>query len=52
MKTDFIQIAGYAFKALSGHNTQSWKFHITDNTITYAKQIPYSPYKKIETLPV
>lgn len=34
MKTDFIQIAGYASKAPSGHNTQPWKFHITDDTIT------------------
>lgn len=34
MKTDFIQIASYASKAPSGHNTQPWKFHITDNTIT------------------
>lgn len=34
MKTDFIQIAGYASKAPSGHNTQPWKFHITDSTIT------------------
>ena len=34
MKTDFIQIANYASKAPSGHNTQPWKFHITDGTIT------------------
>lgn len=34
MNTDFIQIASYASKAPSGHNTQPWKFHITDNTIT------------------
>lgn len=34
MKTDFIQIAGYASKAPSGHNTQPWKFHITNSTIT------------------
>ena len=34
MKTDFIQIASYAYKAPSGHNTQPWKFHITDSTIT------------------
>lgn len=34
MKTDFIQIASYASKAPSGHNTQPWKFHITDSTIT------------------
>lgn len=34
MKTDFIQIASYASKAPSGHNTQPWKFHITDDTIT------------------
>ena len=34
MKTDFIQIASYASKAPSGHNTQPWKFHITDGTIT------------------
>lgn len=34
MKTDFIQIASYASKAPSGHNTQPWKFHITNGTIT------------------
>ena len=34
MKTDFIQIASYASKAPSGHNTQPWKFHITGDTIT------------------
>lgn len=34
MKTDFIQIAGYASKAPSGHNTQPWKFHIMNSTIT------------------
>ena len=34
MKTDFIQIASYASKAPSEHNTQPWKFHITDSTIT------------------
>lgn len=34
MKIDFIQIASYASKAPSGHNTQPWKFHITDDTIT------------------
>ena len=34
MNTDFIQIASYASKAPSGHNTQPWKFHIADNTIT------------------
>lgn len=34
MKTDFIQIASCASKAPSGHNTQPWKFHITDDTIT------------------
>ncbi len=34
MNTDFIQIANYASKAPSGHNTQPWKFHITANTIT------------------
>ena len=34
MKTDFIQIASYASKAPSGHNTQPWKFHITDSAIT------------------
>lgn len=34
MKTDFIQIVRYASKAPSGHNTQPWKFHITDGTIT------------------
>ena len=34
MKTDFIQIASYASKAPSVHNTQPWKFHITDSTIT------------------
>lgn len=34
MSTDFIQIAGYASKAPSGHNTQPWRFHIGDNTIT------------------
>lgn len=27
MITDFVQIARGAFKALSGHNAQSWKFH-------------------------
>lgn len=34
MNTDFIQIAGYAAKAPSGHNTQPWKFHITDSRIS------------------
>lgn len=34
MNTDFIQIANYASKAPSGHNTQPWKFHIADDTIT------------------
>lgn len=34
MNADFIQIANYASKAPSGHNTQPWKFHITDSTIT------------------
>mgnify|MGYP001033493718 FL=1 len=34
MNTDFIQIPSYASKAPSGHNTQPWKFHIADNTIT------------------
>lgn len=34
MNIDFIQIAGYAGKAPSGHNTQPWKFHITDNGIS------------------
>ncbi len=34
MNTDFIQIASYASKAPSGHNTQPWKFHIADDTIT------------------
>lgn len=34
MNANFIQIASYASKAPSGHNTQPWKFHITDNTIT------------------
>lgn len=34
MNTDFIQIANYASKAPSGHNTQPWKFRITDSTIT------------------
>ena len=34
MKTDFIQIAIYASKSPSGLNTQPWKFHITDGTIT------------------
>lgn len=34
MKTDFIKIAGYASKAPSGHNTQPWEFHLTDDTIT------------------
>ena len=34
MNTDFIQIAGYASKAPSGHNTQPWKFHITDKGIS------------------
>lgn len=34
MNTNFIQIASYASKAPSGHNTQPWKFHIADNTIT------------------
>lgn len=33
MKTDFIQIASYASTAPSGHNTQPWKFHLTDGTI-------------------
>lgn len=30
----FHTIASYASKAPSGHNTQPWKFHITDSTIT------------------
>ena len=34
MNTDFIQIASYASKAPSGHNTQPWKFHIADSAIT------------------
>ena len=34
MNTDFINIVRYASKAPSGHNTQPWKFHITDDTIT------------------
>ena len=34
MNTDFIQIASYASKAPSGHNTQPWKFHIVDDRIT------------------
>lgn len=34
MKSDLIKIARYASKAPSGHNTQPWKFHITDDTIT------------------
>lgn len=34
MNIDFIQIANYASKAPSGHNTQPWKFHITDDRIT------------------
>lgn len=34
MNTDYIQIASYASKAPSGHNTQPWKFHIAANTIT------------------
>lgn len=33
MNTDYIQIACYASKAPSGHNTQPWKFHIAANTI-------------------
>lgn len=34
MNTDYLQIASYASKAPSGHNTQPWKFHIATNTIT------------------
>lgn len=34
MNADYIQIADYASKAPSGHNTQPWKFHITANAIT------------------
>lgn len=34
MKTNFIQIASYASTVPSGHNTQPWKFHLTDGTIT------------------
>lgn len=34
MNTDFIQIASYASKAPSGHNTQPWKFHIANSAIT------------------
>lgn len=34
MNTDFIQIATYASKAPSGHNTQPWKFRMADRTIT------------------
>lgn len=39
MKTDFIQIASYASKAPSGHSTQPWKFHITDDTITIVSNL-------------
>ncbi len=31
---DFIELAEYASKAPSGHNTQPWKFHLSDDTIT------------------
>lgn len=34
MNTDFIQIARYASKAPSGHNTQPWKFHVAEAAIT------------------
>lgn len=34
MNTDFLQIVGYASKAPSGHNTQPWRFHIADDSIT------------------
>lgn len=34
MNTDFIKIARYASKAPSGHNTQPWRFHIADDSIT------------------
>lgn len=34
MNADFIQMADCASKAPSGHNTQPWKFHITDDGIT------------------
>lgn len=34
MNTDFIEIARYASKAPSGHNTQPWKFRIIGDAIT------------------
>lgn len=34
MNADFIEIARYASKAPSGHNTQPWKFRIADDQIT------------------
>lgn len=34
MKSDFMEIIGYAAKAPSGHNTQPWRFSLTDNTIS------------------
>lgn len=34
MNNDFLQIVRLASKAPSGHNTQPWRFHISDNEIT------------------
>lgn len=34
MNADFIEIARYASKAPSGHNTQPWRFRIADDQIT------------------
>lgn len=34
MNADFMQMADCASKAPSGHNTQPWKFHIADDSIT------------------
>ena len=50
MKTDFIQIASYASKAPSGHNTQPWKFHITDSTITVLPNLDERYLSLIETI--
>ncbi len=34
MNNDFLEIVRLATKAPSGHNTQPWRFHISDNEIT------------------
>ena len=34
MKKDFMEIISYAAKAPSGHNTQPWRFSLSENTIS------------------